>query len=103
MTEQNDTRIQQKVKKIYSRTVIVAGTIMGFALCVFLFTIGTLLDHGYNAVLWLEFITSILFIFGLIYLKRLSLFITRILLSGNSDCRRMFKNMTVADIERVQQ
>lgn len=103
MTAENDTRIQQKIKKIYGRTVIVAGTLMGFALCVFFFTIGVLLDHGHYAVLWFEFFTSILFIFGLFYIRRLSLFITRILLSGNSDCRHMLKNMAVNDVEKVAQ
>lgn len=103
MTEQNDTRIQQKIKKMYSRTVIVAGTFMGLAMCIYFFTYGALIDHGYSALLWFEFLTTILFVLGLIYLKRLSLSITRILLIGSPDCRHMLKNMTVADIEKVSQ
>ncbi len=103
MTEDNGNRIQRKIKKIYSRIVITAGTFMGLAMCVYFFTYGALIDRGDDGLLWFEFITTVFFVFGLIYLKRLSLFITRILLSGNSDCRRMLKDMTVADVEKVSQ
>jgi len=103
MTEEYDIKTQQKIKKIYSRIVIIAGTIMGFAMCIYFFTYGTLIDYGYDLLLWFEFITTVLFVFGLIYLKRLALFITRILLSRNTDCRRMLKSMTIADIEKVPQ
>ena len=103
MTEENDTKTQQKIKKIYGRIVTVTGTLMGLAMCVYFFTYGMLIDQGDNAILWFEIITTVLFVFGLIYLKRLGLFITRILLSGNTDCRRMLKGMTVADIEKAPQ
>lgn len=103
MTEENDTKTQQKVKKMYSRIVVVAGTFMGVVMSIYFFTYSTLLDQGNNFMLWFEIITSVLFIFGLIYLKRLGLFLTRILLSADPDCRRMLKGVTIADLEKVQQ
>jgi cobalamin biosynthesis protein CobD/CbiB len=101
MTEENDIMIQQKIKKMHSRIVTVAGTFMGVVLSIYFFTYSTLLDQGNNFLLWFEIITAVLFIFGLIYLKRLALFITRILLSTDSDCRRMLKGITVADLEKM--
>lgn len=103
MMEESYIKAQQKIKKMYGRIVIVAGTFMGVAMGIYFFTYGTLIDKGDNALLWLEIITTVLFVFGLIYLKRLSLFITRILLSTNTDCRRLLKDMTVEDIEKVPQ
>ncbi len=103
MTQENDANTRQKIKKIYGRIVTVAGTVMGLAMCVYFFTYGMLIDQGDNAILWFEIITTVLFVFGLIYLKRLALFVTRILLSRNTDCRRLLKDMTVADIEKAPQ
>jgi hypothetical protein len=103
MTEENDTKTRQKIHKLYGRIVIIAGTLMGLAMSIYFFTYGMLIDQGNNVLLWLEGITTILFVFGLIYLKRVSFFITRILLSWNADCRRLLKGMTVTDIEKVPQ
>jgi len=103
MTDQNDTKTLQRIRKTYSRTVVIAGTLMGFTACTYCFTLGVLIDGGYTAMLWLGFVSAILLIIGLIYLKPLSLFITRILLSMNSDSRRVLKSLTVAEIEKAPQ
>ena len=103
MTEQSDAKTRQRIKKTYGRIVIIAGTFMGLAMSVYFFTYGALIDRGNSFLLWFEIITTVLFIIGLIYLKRLSLFLTRMLLIGNADCRRMLKSMTVMDIEKVAQ
>ncbi|HKJ22802.1 MAG TPA: hypothetical protein VKA13_06910 [Gammaproteobacteria bacterium] len=101
MTEDNDTRTLQKIKKVYSRVVVIAGTVMGFVLCNYFFTLGILIDGGHTVMLWFEVLTTVLFVFGLIYLKPLSLFITRILSSRNAERRRMLQGMTVVEIEKV--
>lgn len=103
MTDENDTKTLQKIKKTYGRTVVVAGTLMGFVLCTYFFTLGLLVDGGHTVLLWLEIGSTVLFVFGLIYLKSLSLFITRILLSGNAERRRVLKGLTVAEIEKAPQ
>lgn len=103
MPEENDIKTQQKIKSFYSRTIVVSGTFMGIAMCIYFCTYGTLLDLRSDFLLWFEAVTTVLFIFGLIYLKRMSLFITKVLLSRNTECRRMLQSMTVADIEKVAQ
>jgi len=101
MTEENDTKTLHKIKKTYSRIVVVAGTLMGFVLCTYFFTLGILIDGGHTVMLWVEILTTVLFVLGLVYLKPLALSITRILLSANAEGRHMLKGMTVADIEKV--
>lgn len=103
MSEEADTRTLQKIKKTYSRTVVVAGTVMGFVLCTYFFTLGLLIDGGYTALIWVEIVTTVLFVLGLIYLKPLALSVTRILMSRDPDSRRKLKGLTVADIEKVPQ
>ena len=101
MTQDNDQTVLQKIKHTHGRIAIIAGVIMGLALSSYFFTFGMLIDQGATAMLWFQIITMILFIFGLIFLKRLAFFITRLLLAVNADCRRALKGMKVADLEKL--
>lgn len=99
MTNDNDLDTLQKIKRTHGRTAIIAGVIMGLALSSYFFTFGMLIDQGATVALWFQIVTMVLFIFGLIFLKRLAFFITRILLVLNADCRRVLKGMKLADLE----
>jgi len=101
MSNENDPQTLQRIKKINGRVAVVAGAVMGVALSAYFFTFGMLIDQGATALLWFQIITMVLFIFGLIFLKRLAFFITRVLLALNADCRRMLKGMKPADLENI--
>ena len=101
MSNENDPQTLQRIKKIHGRVAVVAGAVMGVALSAYFFTFGMLIDEGATAILWFQVITMVLFIFGLIYLKRLAFFITRILLAMNADCRRVLKGMKLTDLEKA--
>jgi hypothetical protein len=100
MMHDNDTETLQKIKRIHGRVVVIAAVVMGVALSSYFFTFGMLIDKGATAVLWFQLITMVLFIFGLIFIKRMAFFITRMLLVFNADCRRMLKGMRAADLEK---
>ena len=101
MTSENESETLQKIKRTHGRIAITAGVIMGLALSSYFFTFGMVIDQGATGVLWFQLITMVLFIFGLIFLKRVAFFITRILLIQNADCRRVLKGMKLADIEKA--
>jgi Kef-type K+ transport system membrane component KefB len=101
MTNDKDLKTLEKIKKTHGRTAVTAGVIMGVALSSYFFTFGMLIDNGATAALWFQIITMVVFIFGLVYLKRVAFFITRILLAMNADCRRMLKGMKPADLEKT--
>ena len=101
MTKENDTDTLQKIKRTHGRIAVIAGVIMGLALSSYFFTFGMLIDQGATVALWFQIITMVLFIFGLIFLKRVAFFITRMLLALNADCRRMLKGMKPADLEKI--
>ena len=103
MSNENDIKTLQKIKKTHERIAIIAGVIMGVALSSYFFTFAMLIDRDATAALWFQIITSVLFVFGLIFLKRLAFFLTKILLGMNSDCRRLLKGMSVADLDKVNQ
>ena len=98
MSKENDPQILQKIKKINGRVAVVAGAVMGVALSSYFFTFGMLIDQGATGALWFQIVTMVLFILGLIFLKRLAFIITRILLAFDSDCRRVLKGMKAADL-----
>ena len=100
MSDGNDTETLQKIKRIHGRVIVIAAVIMGVALSSYFFTFGMLIDKGATAVLWFQIITMVLFIFGLIFIKRLAFFITRMLLVFNADCRRMLRGMKAAELEK---
>lgn len=99
MTTDHDTL--QKIKKIHERIVITVGVIMGLALSTYFFTFGMLIDRDATFMLWFQCITTVLFIFGLIFIKQLGLLLTKVFLVGSSDCRRVLKTTSVADLEKT--
>jgi len=100
MTNENDSQTLQKIKKVHDRIVISVGMVMGIALSSYFFTFGMLIDRNATFMLWFQMITSVLFIFGLVYIKPLALLLAKILLSSDSDCRQMLKGMKVTDLEK---
>jgi len=101
MTNENDSNTLKKIKKIHERIVITVGITMGLALSTYFFTYGMLIDRDATAMIWFQLITTVLFIFGLIFIKRLALVLTKLLLAANSECRQMLKGMTAADLEKA--
>lgn len=100
MTDNSDQETFSKIKRAHGRITVIAGVTMGITLCIYFFTFSMLIDRGATLALWFELITSVLFLFGLIFLKRVALFITRVMLSLNADCRYMLKGLKVADLEK---
>lgn len=101
MTKQHDPKTIDKIKRLHSRISVIAGVGMGIILSIYFFTFGMLIDSGRSALLWAEIVTTVLFVFGLIYLKKLSFAVTRVLLSTNADCRAAFKGLKVAELEKI--
>ncbi len=100
MTNENHSQTLQKIKKVHDRIVIIVGVTMGIALSSYFFTFGMLIDSDATFMLWFQVVTSILFIFGLVYIKPLGLLLTKMLLATNSDCSQMLKGMRVVDLEK---
>lgn len=98
MTNENQTL--EKIKKVHERIVITVGITMGIALSSYFFTFGMLIDRDATVMLWFQMITSVLFIFGLIYIKPLALLLAKLLLASNADCRQMLKGMNAKDLEK---
>jgi len=95
------TQPLEQIRRTHERIAVIVGIFMAAAMSLYFFTFSDLIDKGASLLLWLELVTTILFVFGLIFLKRLAFFITRLMLGKNSACREAMKGMTVADLEKL--
>ena len=95
------TQPLEQIRRAYERIAVVAGIFMAAAMSLYFFTFSDLIDKGASLLLWVELVTTILFVFGLIFLKRLAFFITRLMLGRNSACREVMGGMTAADLEKA--
>lgn len=103
MMQDNQIQTLQKIRRIHERIAVVTGTTMAVIMCVYFFTFSDLIDKGASGLLWLEFVTSVLFLFGLIFLRRLAFFITRLVLGARPEWRDALRGLTVADFEKRPQ
>lgn len=101
MTETSDIQALQKIKKTHERVAVYAGAFMALTMSIYFFTFSMLMDSGATTMFWFEVITAVFFLFGLIFLKRLAFFITRMVLGVNPDCRRLLKDLRVADLDKA--
>jgi cobalamin biosynthesis protein CobD/CbiB len=101
MKPASDNQALQKIKKTHERVAVISGTFMAVTMSIYFFTFSRLMDTGATALFWFEIITAVLFLFGLIFLKRLAFFITRMVLGGDADCRRALQGMKVVDLDKL--
>lgn len=101
MNENAASETLGKIKRTHERVALIAGVIMAVAISSYFFTFSDLLNSGASGWVWFEIVSLVLFVFGLIFLKRLALFITRLILSGDDECRRVLKDLTLHDLDRA--
>ncbi|ALP54406.1 hypothetical protein Tel_15320 [Candidatus Tenderia electrophaga] len=99
---QHSEDILQTIKKTHERIAISAGVVMGVALSTYFFTFGMIIDRDASGALWFQIITSVLFVFGLIYLKRLAFFLTKLILGFKAKYRSALQGMRISDLDNIQ-
>lgn len=80
------------------RVAITIGIVMGVTMSIYFFTFAMLLDHGLMVVLWIEGITSILFVLAYINLYRISFRLTRLIYVSREPHRQLCQRMKPTDI-----
>ncbi len=100
MSNSDDIKILTRIKKTHERIVLIAGIGMGVALSTYFFTFGMLIDNDSTVLLWFQMISSIVFIFGLIYIKALAFLITKIILGFNSENSDWLGRLKIVDMDK---
>jgi len=88
----------ERIKKIQENIAVVLGTIFALTLCVYFFTYAILVDKGLSGGLWAMGVSSIAMLFILIYLKRVSFFLTRLWLGRRAELRDVFAGLNATDL-----
>ncbi len=79
MPEEAILQALQRIQKTQNTIAISAAIIMGILLIVYFFTFAMLIDKGYYTILWIQAVTSILFITAFFFLNRLAFRVTRLI------------------------
>jgi len=86
------------IKKVHENIMVILGVLIGMILMVYFFTYALLMDKAFTTWVWVELITTILLVFVLIFLSRISFFLTKLLLVRHSSCRPILKRMISTDL-----
>ena len=100
MSNTDDIKILTRIKKTHERIVLVAGIGMGIMLSAYFFTFGMLIDRNAVGLLWFQMLSSIAFIFGLVFIKSLAFFIAKIVLGFNTENRDWLDRLSAKDLEK---
>jgi hypothetical protein len=86
------------IKKTHENLVVGVGVSIGMILLVYFFTFAMFVDRASAALVWFQVITTILMAFMLVFIKKTSFFLTRLLLGRRPDCRHVFAVLEAADL-----
>ena len=88
----------RKIKKTHENLVVTLGITIGIILGIYFFIFSHLIDSGPPIAIQFLMATTVLLVLALIYVKRLALLFTRVLLGRNEDCKALLKVLVVADL-----
>ncbi|MDX8391461.1 MAG: hypothetical protein R8K53_02680 [Mariprofundaceae bacterium] len=98
MTNPPPSEAREKIKKMQENIAVVIGTIIALTLSVYFFTYAMFVDKGNATMMWTQGLSSIAMLFILIYLKRVSFFLTRLWLGRRPEFRDTFAGLNARDL-----
>ncbi|MEE8378932.1 MAG: hypothetical protein V3R49_00965 [Gammaproteobacteria bacterium] len=103
MSEQEALNAIRRIKNTHENLVVTIGVLIGMTLLVYFFTFAMFVDKASTGLIWFEIITAILMALVLVFLKKVGLFLTKILLGRRSDCRTVLGMLVAADLALDEQ
>ena len=98
MPQQDTLTAIRQIHKTLENFMVSLGIVIGMLLVIYFFTYGALVDSPTSSLIWFEVVTSILMVLVLVYLKRVSFFLTRLKLGRRADCGKVLKQLAYADL-----
>jgi hypothetical protein len=91
----------ETIQKTQRRIAVTTGIIMGILMSAYFFSYAALIDRGMFAVLVVELVTTIAFVFAYIFMNRLSFSLTRLMLARRYG--QLLARLSPRDIYRTPQ
>jgi len=95
--------LQQNIEKIQNtqnNIKIFTAVPMGILLLLYFFSFASLIDHGYTALLMIEIVTSIIFVFAFIFLNSWTFQVVKVIYKNRSPYREIMQQLTAANISK---
>jgi hypothetical protein len=102
MSEQKLEAIR-KIKKTHENLVVAIGITIGLILGVYFFSFASLIDSARPFAIQFLMVTTVLLVVALIYVKRIALFFTRLLLGRKAECKAVLSVLAVADLAKDEE
>lgn len=99
MSEQKLEAIR-RIKKTHENLVVTLGITIGIILGVYFFSFAMLIDSAPPIAIQFLMVTTVLLVLALIYVKRIALFFTRLLLGRKAECKPLLAVLVVADLAK---
>jgi len=100
MTTEDIINAIEQIQKSQTNFKIYTAVPMGVIMILYFFSFASLIDHGMMAALYVEIITTVLFILALIYLNKVSFFWVKIWYKRRKLHSNIIKKMTPASINK---
>ncbi|HXH71897.1 MAG TPA: hypothetical protein VNI58_03675 [Mariprofundaceae bacterium] len=98
MAEQDKAEAIRGIRKTQENFAVGIGFVIALTLSVYFFTYAMLTDKGLHSLLWFQAISTLVMVYMLIRLKRISFFCARLLLGRRAKYREALAGMTIADL-----
>lgn len=99
MSEQQLQAIR-RIKKTHENMVVTLGVTIGIILGLYFFSFAALIDSARPYVIQFMLATTLLLVLALIYVKRIALFFTRLLLGRKAECKALLALLVVTDLAK---
>ena len=90
----------EKIQNTQNNIKIFTAVPMGILLLLYFFSYAPLIDHGYTALLMFEIVTSILFVFGFIFLNTWTFQVVKVIYKNRAPYREIMQQLTAANITK---
>ena len=101
MTTEDILNAIEQIQKSQTNLKIYTAVPMGIIMILYFFSFASLIDHGMMGALYVEIITTILFILALIYLNNVSFILVKLLYKSRKLHSRIIRKMTPASINKT--
>ena len=92
----------RRIKKTHENFVVACGILIGTILGAYFFSFSQFIDKA-PALAYFQFFTAILLVFGLVYIRRVAFFLTRLKLGRRPECKTLIAAISVQDLGKDEQ
>ena len=88
----------EQLQNSFSNIKIFTAVPMGIIMIIYFFTFAQLVDHGLDVLLYIEIVTTIMFVLALIFLNKVAYVLLRLRYSGKQPYNRLLQQLSAEQL-----